>query len=261
MNSGTPPVRIAHAYGNHRQALRRALDAPIDMIEADIWYRAGEIWVRHERRLKWLPLLADRRSTAAHSAGPLTLRLWKGYYIRPDIRPLKLADLLDTVAGRKRLLLDVKGSGDRESAAFGAVLARRISQHNAGEWAVVCGQFWPVLHRLRERSPRLEVRYSIEKPHQWRRFRHMLEAGDGARKVCMEHRFLVPERARFLEDNGIDVYCWTVDDPAAAERLVAQGVDGIISNDLSLLGSLGKRRSSGRRGVARADDPKRRGRS
>ncbi len=37
------PVRIAHAYGNSRAALHRALDADVDMIEVDVWYRGGDV--------------------------------------------------------------------------------------------------------------------------------------------------------------------------------------------------------------------------
>ena len=58
------------------------------------------------------------------------------------------------------------------------------------------------------------------------------------RRVCIEHRFLNEERARFLTDQGVDVFCWTVDDPEEARRLTAAGVDGIISNDLDLLAEL-----------------------
>lgn len=58
------------------------------------------------------------------------------------------------------------------------------------------------------------------------------------RRVCIEHRFLNEERVRFLEGQGVNVYCWTVDDRGEARRLSAAGVDGIISNDLQLLAEL-----------------------
>jgi glycerophosphoryl diester phosphodiesterase len=35
------------------------------------------------------------------------------------------------------------------------------------------------------------------------------------------------------------VFCWTVDDPAEARRLLALGVDGITSNSIPLLEQLG----------------------
>jgi glycerophosphoryl diester phosphodiesterase len=34
---------------------------------------------------------------------------------------------------------------------------------------------------------------------------------------------------------GVDVYFWTVDDPAIASGLLDRGANGIISNDLTLL--------------------------
>jgi glycerophosphoryl diester phosphodiesterase len=209
------------------------------MIEADIWFRAGEIWVRHERRLGWLPLLMDRWPAGAHSAGPLALSPWRGYYIRPDIHELKLGELLDRVAGKKRLLLDVKGRKGDEAEAFASTLGRRISEGDHGESVAICGQFWPVLGRLRKAAPHLEARYSVEKPYQWEAFLRLVDGHQDVRKVCIEHRFMDQDKARFLEDSGVDVYCWTVDDAAEAEQLVARGVEGIISNDLGLLGALG----------------------
>ncbi|MBI2913379.1 MAG: glycerophosphodiester phosphodiesterase [Chloroflexi bacterium] len=239
MNSGRPPVRIAHAYGNRRDELQQALAAPIDMIEADVWYRGGRLWVRHERRLGPLPLLMDSRMRA-HRPGPLAIPIWPRHFARWDADPLSLAELLETARGKRPPLLDVKGryaaAGD---AAFAAALSRQVSEHSAQEEVAVCGQNWAVLKRLREIAPHLHVRYSIERPDQWQAFLRMIEGDEGARRVCIEHRFMAPDKARFLEDSGIDVYCWTVDDPAEAERLLAAGVDGIISNNLALLASLG----------------------
>jgi len=67
----------------------------------------------------------------------------------------------------------------------------------------------------------------------------MVGEDERVRRVCIEHRFLNEERARFLDEQGVDVFCWTVDDGEQARRLVAAGVDGIISNDLGLLAKLG----------------------
>ena len=247
MNSGTPAVRIAHAYGNRHDELQRALAAPIDMIEADVWFRGAKVWVRHERRLGPIPLLMDSRMRA-HPPGPLALPIWPGYFVRPDINPLDLPELLETARGKRSLLLDVKGSYDEAGdAALAATLSRQVSEHGVQEEVAVCGQNWSVLNRLREVAPHVQVRYSIEGPDQWQEFLRMTAREEGARRICIEHRFVSEDKARFLDQNGIDVHCWTVDDRAEAERLLAVGVDGIISNDLALLASLASSPSAANR--------------
>jgi glycerophosphoryl diester phosphodiesterase len=241
MGPDARPARIAHAYGNSRQLLREALAADIDLIEADIWLRGREIWVRHERRLGWLPVLADRvpdgrSGMRGQRLPPLSLALWKGFYLRPEVPGLKLADVLHLAGGKKRLLLDVKGRYSAcRALAFATALASRIAGHGGVPGVAVCGQEYPVLDRLREVAPDLEVRYSIERPDQWEAFRRMTGGDSPARAICIEHRFLTGERARFLEERGVHVYCWTVDDPAEAKALIERGADGIISNDLRLL--------------------------
>jgi glycerophosphoryl diester phosphodiesterase len=153
---------------------------------------------------------------------------------------LKLDEVMGTVAAQKRLLIDVKGDYSPNGIeAFARAIVAAIAKHDALDWASVCGQYWPVLDRVREIAPQIEVRYSIEKLNQWEKFLTLLERDDLVPRVCIEHRFLDEERARYIKEHGIEIYCWTVDDPAEAARLVEGGVDGIISNDLELLAGLG----------------------
>ncbi len=203
------PVRIAHAYGNTRDSLKIALAAPIDVIEIDVWYRAGQVWVRHEPRLEPFPLLVDKRMRG-HRLPPFSLPLGKRWYVRLDIDRLNLDEVLHTVAGAKDLLLDVKGSyRGQENRAFAGALVRKAREHGAEGSVAVCGQFWPVLDDVRRESQELEVRYSVERPHQWEKFRRMVDEDERVRRVCIEHRFLNEERARFLDEQGVDVFCWT----------------------------------------------------
>jgi glycerophosphoryl diester phosphodiesterase len=237
MSGGARVTTIAHAYGNSRRTLRRALAAPIDMLEADVWYRAGDVHVRHERRLGPLPILIDRRSVAAHTLGAV-LSLPRGYYLRPDLCGLTLSGLLRLTAGRKALLLDVKPARDADIDAFAAGIAHQVQAHDAAAWVQVCGQYWPVLDRLQQTAPEIIVRYSMERAYQWERFLRLLAEGKPPGRVCIQHAFWTKERAHVLRACGISVYCWTVDDPGAARALIERGADGIISNDLALLTGL-----------------------
>jgi glycerophosphoryl diester phosphodiesterase len=245
------PVLIAHAYGNTRARLQTALDSPVDAIELDLWYREGGLWVRHERRLNPLPLLVDRRMRG-HSVPPLSLPLGKRLYLRPDLNRLSLESVLQAVSGSKSLLIDVKGSYHaRQNLAFAQTLIQTIRDHDAESWVTICGQFWPVLDDVRREAPDLEVRYSIEHVYQWEKFMRLLGEDERVCKVCIEHRFLSEERVRFIEEKGVDIYCWTVDDPTEAFRLAAAGADGIISNDLDLLAQLGQAREAKQPGQPR----------
>ena len=232
------PVRIAHAYGNSREGLRRALDADVDMIEVDLWFRGGDLRVHHARRLTPLPIFVDRK-TPMHPLPPYAVRVWKGYYAWPDIKTLTLGELLETTNGRKRLLLDVKGNyPSRGGDAFASAIAKEVRAHDAAAWVTVCGQTYPPLNSLRRIAPEIEVRYSLEQPFQWESFLGKMQRDETVRQVCMSHRFIDDEKARIMEENGVDLYVWTVDDPERALHWVNQGVDGIISNNLELLETL-----------------------
>ena len=234
------PLRIAHAYGNTRARLEVAVASAADMIEADVWYRAGEVWVRHEARMRPFPLLVDKRMRS-HSLPPWSLPLGRRWYVRLDVDRLKLDEVLETLAGAKGVLIDVKGSyHGQENQEFASALVRTVREHGAESSVAICGQYWPVLEDVRREAPDLEVRYSVERVFQWEKFIRLVGDDERVRRVCIEHRFLSEERARFLADQGVDVFCWTVDDAEEARRLTAADVDGIISNDLDILAALGE---------------------
>jgi hypothetical protein len=205
------------------------------MIEADMWFRGGKIHMHHEHHLGWLPLLIDMKM-ATHKPGRFAVPFGK-YVVRPRIGTVPLDHLFKETAGTKQLLLDVKGHyKPRDLEDYVQTLVRAIRAHNAESWATVCGQTYSVLHRLREVAPDIQVRYSIERPYQWERFEKLRT--QGVRQVCMWHKFLDDDRAKSLEADGVNVFCWTIDELAIAEDLVRRGVDGIISNDLGLLTEL-----------------------
>lgn len=236
--TGSPSVaRIAHAYGNDPEALATALASNVDVIEADLWYRRGDFYLRHERRAGPLPILYDSR-IGTHRPGPLSLRFGRRF-IRPDIRPFRLVHLLGATHGRRHVMLDVKGWPDERTAIrLARDLVKRIDRAGAAPWVSVCGQTYEALDALRAESPPFSIRYSMERADQWDAFMERMRADESVRAVSIQHRLLDEERMAVAADSGVSVYCWTVDDPIVARRLTALGVGGIISNRLDLLESL-----------------------
>jgi glycerophosphoryl diester phosphodiesterase len=231
-------VRVAHAYGNSRQLIEEALAGPCDVIEADTWLRSGRVHVRHERRVGAFPLLYDSLGHG-HPVGPYALR-FGGHFVRPDIRPLALDELLDRVAGKRGLLLDIKGRYDGDDARrFAGVIAKCIADRGAEGWVSVCGQTYSVLDALRESRPPFALFYSMERREQLEAFQRRRSGDPGVNAVCAHHHLLSANELSGMVAEGVRIYCWTVDDRSTAVRLIEAGACGIISNDLSLLASLG----------------------
>ena len=235
---GGRPLRIAHAFGNRREGIQKAIAADVDVIEADLWLRAKEIWVRHERRLPLLPILYDRKPPGMRSFGPWSLTVFPNHYIRLDVNPLRLTELLETTRGKRHLLLDLKDDLPPDRArAYAKALARVVRDAGCAESVIVCGQT-RTLDGVREVAPELDVRYSVERPRHWEAFLRRVEADPTIHGLCLYRKLLTEPVAALLQERGLEVFCWTVDDPEEARRLVALGADGIISNDLTLLARL-----------------------
>jgi glycerophosphoryl diester phosphodiesterase len=237
--NGGRTVRIAHAYGNRRDKLDDAHAAEVDLIEVDVWYRAGDFWCRHERRARFLPLLYDQRPRGRRDNGPWALPVSPRHFIRPDLRPLRLSELLARTNGKRELLIDLKDEDldERESHVVAEALVRALADAGHGGPTQVCGQT-DLLDAVGAAGPHLDVRYSIQQQSQWEALLRRLDAGVVTRGLCLYHRFFDERIARFTADNGLQVYAWTIDDPARAREVVALGADGITSNSLSLLEAL-----------------------
>jgi glycerophosphoryl diester phosphodiesterase len=231
------PVRIAHAYGNRLDRLEQVLAADIDMIELDVWFDGGDVHVRHEHRVRYLPLLIDRLSPSMPDIGPWALRLPRGHFVRLNLRPLKLRDVLDAVSGRQGLLIDVKRSGSAQARDFARTIARQVNERNALAWTAVCG-YWPVLDAMREAVPERDVRYTVSTPARLDAYLQRLGEGRATPAICAYHPLLDEPTLEMLLTRGVEVYAWTVDDAAVAASLVERGARGVISNDLGLLAGL-----------------------
>lgn len=105
---------------------------------------------------------------------------------------------------------------------------------------VVTSFHWPTVDAVRRQFPDVATGLILgESGDLAQAIQHCLEAGHSA--VAPEHQLLRTEEGRRLvEETGLDVYVWTVNDPGEAEELAGIGVSGIITDEPGLIASLRK---------------------
>ena len=207
------PITIAHRAGNELGLLRLAEAAGVDLVEVDVWFYRGRLEVRHLKTLGPAPVLWDR---------------WR---LAPAWVPrLQLVDLMDAVRDETTLLVDLKGRDRRLPEALLAVIGR----HRGHRWHVVSSQSWSLLDALGA-TPWLSTVYSIGNRRQLRRIWSRLGRMEHP-AVSIHQRLLDPATVRALKERSTSIITWPVNDKWRKDELVAWGVDGIISDNLELLG-------------------------
>lgn len=221
------PLAIAHRGGNSLEAARDAIDNGADMLEADVWPRLGNLEIRHVK-----------------SIGPLPI-YWERWYIDSiGGRQLRLHDLVGTLPLEARLFLDLKGWHPR--------LGKRVVEAISGIWPnrpiILCGRTWRQLDSVRH-LPNVHVFYSVGEEDELAKVWPKLAAQEHP-AISIHHRLLTDETLAHLKELGATIIAWTVNDPAIAKALFAQGVDGFTSDNRLLLVDIVRHREQ-----AFADDP------
>ncbi|MEZ5101429.1 MAG: glycerophosphodiester phosphodiesterase [Thermoleophilia bacterium] len=136
-------------------------------------------------------------------------------------------------------------------------MLERLARHGLLERALVCSTEPPSLRELRRLAPGVRTglvprrptgcRAGWLRPPSVRHGRHRaalpyriagLVEGAQASAAMLYHRVVTPAVVRRCRARGIAVYAWTVDDPGELARVVAAGVDGVISNDPRIFAAL-----------------------
>ena len=204
------PIVVAHRAGNSLDQIRAAEHAGADLVEADVWLYRGRLEVRHTKTVRAIPVLWDRWSIQ-HGLGPR----------------LTLDAMLAALRPTTGILLDLKGNDRRLP---GTVLGALRAHPRPGAMAV-CSQNWKLLPAFAA-EPDITVIHSIGG---FRRLRRVLAGGAPQMQAISVHeRFLHAEMVQALKTIAPLVITWPVNDPSRLETLLAQGVDGVICDDLTL---------------------------
>jgi glycerophosphoryl diester phosphodiesterase len=231
---------------NTLESFRRAIDLGVDFVEFDVLDLAdGTLVVAH----------SDDLFEASHGAAAGSVRglsLEELQRVVPDLPTLDEA--LDFFAGETvGLHVDLK------CRRHGDAVARALTRHGVAERSVASA-FWPsTLAAVRAEEPGLAIALTYPEDRHGlarkrvlapfilpavlllgrtlpRRLPRRLRRAQV--QVAMLHYVVVSAAAvDRCHDAGVAVWTWTVNSSDVLERVLADGVDGVISDDPRLLGA------------------------
>jgi len=209
---------------NTAAAFVHAVESGADALEVDIRRSADNVlYCFHDNHLRRL----TGHSGTVEKIESAVLDTLKVNGSEP---PLRFDDFLKRFGNRAGIVLDVKSAGIEE------LLLREIDANPPRRELIFSSFSADILLRLARLRPGLRLAYIIGP---WRNlgWRSGISASLIARlqqlgcsAAHLQKRLARPESVAALHAAGLAVSVWTVDDPEAAAKLIAAGVDGIISN-------------------------------
>jgi len=204
-------LAVAHRRGNSLEGLREALEAGVDLVEADVHAYRGRLEVRHLRSMGGLPWLWDAT----------------GVVHRARHEHVELADLVRALGDDHRLMIDLKGVHPRLAPS----VARLLREATPDRGLTVCTKSWwmldafdvPVRRVLsaatRRGVSRLRARVARAPVH----------------GVSVRRSLLSPSLVEELHRGTDLVMTWPVDTPEALADARRLGVDAVISKEMDVL--------------------------
>lgn len=216
------------APGNTPAAFDAALAVGVDMIEFDILPEhhdgSGELYLAHDY---------------GHIAGAPTLEEGLAHLASAPFAAIELDVDLKLRGYELRVLEALRRHGLVQRTLISTMETESLAVLRAAEPALRLGWSVPKLHkdpmqRRLTRGPAIAfaLAYRAALP---RYAAAAIRAGKA--DALMAHwRLVTPALVRHIQAAGGELYVWTVDDLPTIERLIALGVDGVITNDPRLFG-------------------------
>lgn len=210
------------AVENSLESLKAAKDAGADLVELDVMQTAdGELVVFHDATLR--RLAGDPREVAGMTLEELReIELRSGQFtstIPTFAEFVERASLLDMP-----LLVELKGSASRGD--FVGDVAKTLLDSPIGERSAIQTFSRTDIAELKSRFPDLRVGWLSA-------FQRGSFDTAGADFLAIEQSSYSKAELRKAQAAGYDVFLWTVTDPAKARKYLRDGVDGIITSNVS----------------------------
>jgi glycerophosphoryl diester phosphodiesterase len=140
-----------------------------------------------------------------------------------------LDEVFNLAKGKCGLNVELKGAGVEGE------VCRLVRGHNAIGNTIVSSFDWDALAAVRSLEPALRLGVLAD-----RAVGAMMEAARRLRAVSINPRYELVTAAivKRAHDAGLKVFVWTIDKPARMRRMIAMGVDGIMTNYPARLAAL-----------------------
>ncbi len=201
-----------------------ALELGVDAVECDIRATAdGVPVILHDSTV-------DRTTSGTGEVSRLSLEQVKALEVRPvdglgsAARVPTLEDLLALIAGKCLLVLEYKSL---DAVVPSIALLRAVRAH---EWCTAWSFQPAVVSALRLEAPELSRSLLIGREDDWEVNLHAAIDRECI-GVSLRQEYVDSERVRRAKGLGLQVFAWTANDVADWARLVAAGVDGIVTDD------------------------------
>lgn len=209
-----------YAFENSMSSMKCALELGVHMIELDVFRcRSGQLVVFHDEALD--DLTDGQGMVESKTLAELNnLRLRNGEPIPT------LFDVLRFIDGRIGMNIELKG---RQTALLLADMLQTLVATTNWTWDqwIVSSFHWDELRTLKLAIPELKIGLLTDS--------NPLDALPVARQleafsIHPWHQSVDEDVVRGIRDEGFEILTYTVDQPADIQRVIACGVDGIISD-------------------------------
>ncbi|MCC7362920.1 MAG: glycerophosphodiester phosphodiesterase [Dehalococcoidia bacterium] len=227
------PFVIGHAAAageapaNTLAGVRAALDAGAEAMEIDVLLSADGVPVlMHDTRV-------DRTTNLTGSVRDFTLAQLRAADAGGGELVPTLAEVLELVAGRLTVMCELKatpGAPEWDERLVDAALAV-VRACEAQAWSAVHSFNPAMVARARAAEPRVSAAI-ISGPIFGEDVERLIMGTlkRGGQAISVEHHVVTRELVVAAKRRQLCVWTWTADEPADWERLIAAGVDGIITN-------------------------------
>lgn len=223
----------AEAPENTISSIQRAIDIGVDFIEIDVHLSLDSIpVVIHDptpRRITGGKIKKKIERMNLEDIRNLDAGSWfQAQFSKEKIPALKEVLALDRKSAG--LMIEIKKGGVKPEAMADALI--KVIGNPKGQ-NLLLGSFAPeILRAISDQNPYISTMGILEKKSMIPIFRGMKLP-----RLAIWYKILDDNLIKSLQDEGIEVWTFTVDKPEIADHLISLNVNGIITNDPRLLKS------------------------